>query len=334
MKTQIILKSYKVFRLLLLVVFLLPLSVEAQRMNHKAGGGGGRPAVSRPAAKPKGAINGGNKSTAARNKPAVNKPAVKKPVVNKPAVNKSSGDNKLNVNAGNKNSGNSGNKPNISTGNKNKGSGNKIDIDNSKKNVNINVDNSKDIKINNNRNTVVRHNNRPYGRPPYVYGGFRYNCYHPYHYHPYRPFMWGPMWHPWGFFITTLAATAIIVSVENQQYHYDQGVYYIQSDGGYTVVQAPVSATITTLPSNSQTVVVNETTNNYYYGGTYYEKSDGGYTVVPPTAGTVVENLPEGGEEVKIGDVTYVKFGETYYQPFEQDGKNMYEVVQIEEGEQ
>jgi hypothetical protein len=139
------------------------------------------------------------------------------------------------------------------------------------------------------------------------------------------------MWHPWGFFVATIAATAIIVSVENQQYHYDQGVYYVQSGSGYTVVQAPVGATITTLPANSQTVVVNETTNNYYYGGTYYEKSDGGYTVVPPTAGTVVESLPEGGEEIKIGDVTYVKVGETYYQPIEQDGKNMYEVVEVEE---
>jgi len=90
---------------------------------------------------------------------------------------------------------------------------------------------------------------------------------------------------------------------------------------------------ITTLPPATQTVVVNETTNNYYYGGAYYEISASGYTVVPPTAGIVVENLPEGGEEVKIGDVTYVKIGETYYQPIEKDGKSLYEVVKIEEGE-
>jgi hypothetical protein len=46
----------------------------------------------------------------------------------------------------------------------------------------------------------------------------------------------------------------------------------------------------------------------------------------------VVESLPEGGEEVKIGDQTYVKFGETYYQPIEKDGRSMYEVVLVEEG--
>ena len=50
-----------------------------------------------------------------------------------------------------------------------------------------------------------------------------------------------------------------------------------------------------------------------------------------PTAGTVVENLPEGGKEEKIGDITYVKIGETYYQPITQDGKDMYEVVFIED---
>ena len=91
--------------------------------------------------------------------------------------------------------------------------------------------------------------------------------------------------------------------------------------------------TVSTLPTGSQTVVVNETTNNYYYGGTYYEKSGSEYKVVPPTAGTIVENLPEGGEEVRIGEVTYVKFGETYYQPIVKDGKDVYEVVQVEPAE-
>ena len=96
-------------------------------------------------------------------------------------------------------------------------------------------------------------------------------------------------------------------------------------------MQAPVGATVTTLPPGSQTVVINETTNNYYYAGTYYEKKPDGYTVVPPTAGTVVENLPEGGKEVKEGEITYVQVGETFYQPIVQDGKNVYEVVEVKE---
>lgn len=220
--------------------------------------------------------------------------------------------------------------------------GNSLNVDNSQKNVNINVDNSKSVNINNSGNTVVIHNSIPYRRPPYVYGGHKYYCYHPYFYHPYRPFYWGPVWHPWGFFIAKMAATAIIVSVNSKQYHYDQGVYYVAGNNGYTVVPAPVGATILTLPegaksientnSNNTTTNSNNTTvNNYYYGATYYEKSANGYTVVPPTAGYIIENLPEGGKEEKIGKQTYVKIGETYYQPIEVDGKKMYEVVDVED---
>ncbi|MFN9492998.1 MAG: DUF6515 family protein, partial [Sphingobacteriales bacterium] len=69
---------------------------------------------------------------------------------------------------------------------------------------------------------------------------------------------------------------------------------------------------------------------NYYWGGTFYEKVSNGYKVVAPTAGAVVEHMAEGGEEVKMGDVTYVKMGETYYQPIQQNGKSMYEVVNVE----
>ncbi len=194
----------------------------------------------------------------------------------------------------------------------------------------VNVNN----RVNINRSTVVIRNPRPYYRPPYSYGRYRYYSYRPYYYHPFRPYYWGPAWHPWGFFVAALATTAIVITIENQKYHYDNGVYYVQSNDGYTVVEAPVGATVQTLPQETTTVVVNETTNNYYYGGTYYEKTDEGYTVVPPTAGTVVENLPEGAEEVKIGDQTYVQYGETYYQPIQENGKNMYEVVQVEAEEE
>ena len=136
--------------------------------------------------------------------------------------------------------------------------------------------------------------------------------------------------------MATLATTAIIVSIDGQsnddnQVYYDNGVYYTQSNGGYEVIQAPVGATVETLPKETETVKVDEQTNNYYYGGAYYEKSEMGYTVVPATAGTIVPHLPEGGEEVKIGDVTYVQFGETYYQPIQVDGQDMYEIVEVRE---
>jgi biotin carboxyl carrier protein len=195
------------------------------------------------------------------------------------------------------------------------------------------------------------------------------------------------MWHPWGFFVATLATTAIIISIadndvpthydmasvyfpgadftaidkqllfagpafeinssrsgpvisrsENARlkadgsYYYDQGVFYLKGDGGYTVVAAPLGAKIKTLPSGYETVTIDDKgTKNYYYGGSFFEKISDGYKVVAPMAGTVVEHISEGGEEVKLGDVTYVKFGETYFQPIQENGKNMYEVVDVEE---
>jgi hypothetical protein len=306
MSTQI--KTSRIL-LAMLILFLIAWSqAEAQRMNH---GSAGR-SSSRPSAGSQPSINGGSFRSSSRtpsNQFSQNR-------VNQPG-------------AGMNNSGARAGTSDRKVPGNNAGSGNRANAGNNK-DVNINID--RDININNSHNTVVRRNNvAVYHRPPYHYGGRAYYCHHPYHYHPYHPFFWGPVWHPWGFVVATIAVTAIIVNYESQQYYYDQGVYYVKSSGGYTVVAAPVGSTVTTLPPETQTVVVNETTNNYYYGGTYYEKSDSVYKVVAPTAGTIVENLPEGGEEVKIGEQTYVKIGETYYQPIEKDGKNMYEVVQIEE---
>lgn len=173
-----------------------------------------------------------------------------------------------------------------------------------------------------------------YHRAPYRYGGWRYYSYRPYFYHPYRPYYWGPQWHPWGFFTAALATTAIILTVENQPYRYDNGMYYRPSNGGYVVVAAPVGAIIPVLPANAQVVQINGApTNDYYYGGTYYERSGSGYAVVPPMAGATVQNLPAGGQQVKVGDQTYVKVGDTLYAPVEENGQDMYEVVQVEQGD-
>lgn len=301
----------------LLLFLIAPISISAQRfgrggMHGGVHGGGnlsrpmppqaaqGRSNFSRPEHS-RSTINGGSYSPASRIRPTT-KPS---PKVDHTGVNTHTTNRSTNSNARNRNR----------MGN----------------DVNINIENNRNTYIHNTRNTRVVAPTRAYVRPPYLYGGRGYYSFHPYFYHPYHPFYWGPVWHPWGFFITSIATTAIIISLENQRYYYDQGVYYIQSDAGYTVVEAPVGATITELPEGTQTVAVNEVTNNYYYGGSYYEKDGEKYTVVPPTAGTIVPNLPEGGVEVKIGDQTYVQFGETYYQPVQVEGKNMYEVVQVKD---
>ncbi|ABQ05235.1 hypothetical protein Fjoh_2207 [Flavobacterium johnsoniae UW101] len=299
--------------------FLISIDSLAQR---RVGGGGG--GVHRP--------SGGAHTRPAATRPANQSRPATRPAATRPGSNGSGTKvtrpaNASNTKINNRNNSGNRNSDNIrNSGNRNTNiSGNTVNRN--RNNVNINVNNS--VHVRNNRNTIVRPGPRPYARPPYVYGGYRYNCYHPYFPRPYVPFYWGPVWHPWGFFVATLAVTAIVVSVESTQYHYDQGVWYTSTNGGYTAVPAPVGGTVNNIPSGAETVNTG-TVNNYYYGGTYYEKDGEKYTVVAPTAGTIVENLPEGGEEVTIGDAKYVKFGETYYQPVKIDGKDKYEVVQVE----
>ena len=65
-----------------------------------------------------------------------------------------------------------------------------------------------------------------------------------------------------------------MVNANNQQYHNDQGVYYVQVDNGYKAVPAPVGAKVTTLPKNSVEVTVNSE-QYFYYGGTFCEPEPG-----------------------------------------------------------
>lgn len=360
-----------------LSVFLFNNTDAQQRGGGKKGGGGG--------GAQRGGGGGGGASAAQRpspnRQPAANNGGNRGGGNNANAGNRGGGNN---ANAGNRGGDRNGGDRNVGSNNNsgNRNSGNRTNnIDNSKRNTNINIDNSKNFQVNNRHNTAVRHgaNYRPYPRPPYRYGGYRYSCYHPYVYRPFHPFIWGPMWHPWGFFVVTIATTAIILSVDNdlhpvsdlamapvfnyynsfiekefamsgpasvfsydyqdhteynglsETFYYDQGVYYVKGDGGYTVVSAPIGAKIKTLPTGYETVTIEGGATNYYYGGVFYEKTSSGYTVVPPTAGTTVEHVSDGAEEVKLGDITYVKLGDTYFQPTKVDDKDVYEVADVED---
>ena len=86
-----------------------------------------------------------------------------------------------------------------------------------------------------------------------VHHGFHAAHFHGFHvgFHP-RPLFW----HPVGFFIVALTTAAIVVSINNRQYHYDEGVYYEESSGGYKAVSAPIGAKIPELPDDTQTIVV------------------------------------------------------------------------------
>ncbi len=185
---------------------------------------------------------------------------------------------------------------------------------NSNKNVNVN----KNTNVNVNKNVNVNVNHTVYARP----------APRPYYYHPYTPYHYGPAFHPVGFFIAAIAVTAVAVSVANQKYYYDAGVYYSKSSNGYVVIPAPPGAVITALPPGNTPVVVVDN-RFYYYGGAYYVKENTGYKVVEPPIGAIVTNIPEGGKEVEINGIKYVKINDSYYQPVKNDGKDAYQVAEV-----
>jgi hypothetical protein len=356
------LKKYRLHlfsSILFLILIFFSEHILAQRMGHGASrgmsrGGGGGGGFSRPSSSYSGGSNKSINGGAARSnsRPSTSQQPANKANTGNNRTN-SVGDNKANT-AGRDNKANTVGDNKANTGKDNKMNSNDRGRDN-KQNDRGRDDKQNDrgrdkendrgrddrpdrdretnINIDNSTNVIQKNNIAAYHHPPYMWGGAAFFAFHPYMYHPFTPFYWGPMYHPWGFFVAALAITAIIVSVDNEEYHYDEGTWYQEEDkGGYTVVEAPVGGTVTKIPSNSQPVTVNNTT-NYYYGGTFYEKDGQKYKVVPPPAGAVVDGLPEGAEEVKIGDQTYVKYGDVYYQPVKVDGKDKYEVVQVEKEE-
>jgi len=159
----------------------------------------------------------------------------------------------------------------------------------------------------------------------YHTGGYR--GVHPYYYHPYRPYYWGPHWHPLGFFLTALASDAIFFSLNNQRYYYDDGVYYQPSNGGYSVVSAPVGAIVAALPPGYETTTAGDGNNYFYFGGVFYVYTGQGYQVVMAPPGAVITQLPVGAVEQSVNGETLLVYNNTYYLPISQDGQDAYEVV-------
>ena len=138
----------------------------------------------------------------------------------------------------------------------------------------------------------------------------------------------GLFWHPIGFLLTTMAVTAIVVHANNKQYQYDQGVYYVQVDGGYRAVTAPIGANIPSLPDDTQDVTVGSTT-YYYYQGTFYTQNDSGFSVVQAPAGATVSYVPQGYTTQTVNGTIYYEYGGVDYQPKMVDGGTAYVVVEV-----
>ncbi|MGN6180327.1 MAG: DUF6515 family protein [Mucilaginibacter sp.] len=139
------------------------------------------------------------------------------------------------------------------------------------------------------------------------------------------------------------------------EYFYSDGLFYQYDNDEYTVVEPPVGAEITTLPSDAKSIVIN---GQQYYeeNGVYYKpitKDDGtlvyevagkdgelntdddngdngGYNMPPaPQIGDIVQQLPQGSRRFNInGQVMFMSPDGVYYQAFvDEDGNTDYKIV-------
>ena len=217
MKTSLNIFSFAALGMVLFFFLSIPGVSKAQRFNHSNFGGGSR-GYSAPAQNVSRPAPAASRTTPVENRPA-------QPMVNRaPQPQPQPVEQRRTINGGSYNTGNHDYNPNsVAT----------RTIVNTHENV------TAQRNMNVHENVNVYHNH--------------YQPSHAYSYHPYHPYYWGHNWHPFGYIAASLAADAFLFSIANQQYYYDDGVYYEPASGGYAVVAAPIGATVSSLPPGYET---------------------------------------------------------------------------------
>jgi len=136
-----------------------------------------------------------------------------------------------------------------------------------------------------------------------------------------------------GMAVASLPPKHETVVVAGAPYYYVNGVYYAPAASGYTVVPAPVGASVEHPPAQVTNVYVNDEDLGYA-NGTYYkqepaakEGGDPSYKVVTPPVGATVQTLPKDAKPKTVDGTEYYEYADTYYQVFHSGSKVVYMVV-------
>ena len=140
-----------------------------------------------------------------------------------------------------------------------------------------------------------------------------------------------PAWHysgvpARGAFIDRVPHTASRINYGGSFYHFNDGVFYRQSRGGFVVAAPPYGLRIRMLPRGVLSFNVRGLS-YYYYCGTYYSRRGGEYEVVPAPMGAIVESIPQGYERMQIRGETYYGVDGVQYRPIMRNGAMWYEVT-------
>jgi hypothetical protein len=117
------------------------------------------------------------------------------------------------------------------------------------------------------------------------------------------------------------------VEVGGLTYRYDQGLFWLHQGDSYTVVTAPVGATVDRLPQGVSRVVSGKGSVWYFFGSFFGEKGSA-YEVIKPAAGLTVFYLPDGYSQENIKGVARYRFGDVLFKPVFIQGILAYQVVE------
>ena len=126
--------------------------------------------------------------------------------------------------------------------------------------------------------------------------------------------------------VDALPGQHTILKINDQDYYYSHGVFYVSSSGTYTVVPPPYGAVVDTILTNYN--VVQKGDKEYLNsGGVFYQKTDDGFQVVAPPTGAIINKLPTYARSTLIDGELYYIFGDAYYQPAFQRGAPAFKIV-------
>ena len=140
-----------------------------------------------------------------------------------------------------------------------------------------------------------------------------------------------PAWHysrmpARGAFINRLPHASSRINYGGNYFHFNDGLFYRPSRGGFVVAAPPFGLRVGFLPRGFLSFTLGGLP-YYYYCGTYYIHRGSEYEVVAPPLGAVVESLPPGYDRLTIRGETFYVVDGVQYRPILRNGEIWYEVI-------
>lgn len=135
---------------------------------------------------------------------------------------------------------------------------------------------------------------------------------------------------------------AVVVKHRGVNYRYHNGVYYRNTDRGFSVVLPPVGIVINALPKHAHKVFSHGEP-YYVLEGVYYKRINNGYVVVKAPnyeassvsstyqLGMHYDELPDGAQPVKVDGVQYFTYAGLYFLPQSIKGNVTYLALKLNE---